>query len=121
MSDCQGSFSNKLQCLRESTSQDEQLTCLKGYINTEFPCDKKNLLTDLHEFWLHKEMLSIESGLLTCGTRIIMSREMRPELIQYIHEGHQGKEQCLLRAKNTIFWPKITCNIQQLIEKCMIC
>ena len=37
--------------------QDEQLTRLKGYISTGFPCDVKNLLTDLHEFWPHKEML----------------------------------------------------------------
>ena len=94
--DTQGSFSNKLQCLRKSTSQDEQLTRLKGYINTGFPCDKKNLPTDLHEFWLHKEMLSIESGLITCRTRIIVPREMRPEMLQYIHEGHQGKEHCIL-------------------------
>ena len=118
---CQGSFSNKLQCLIESTSQDEQLTRLKGYINTEFPCEKKNLLTDLHEFWAHKEMISIKSGLITCGTRIIVPREMRPEMLQYIHKGHQGKELCLLRAKNTMFWPKITYDIQQLIEKCIIC
>ena len=72
----QSSFSNKLDQLRKSTAQDEQLTRLKGYINTGFPCDKKNLLTDLHEFWPHKEMLSIESGLITCGNRIIVSREM---------------------------------------------
>ena len=42
-------------------------------------------------------------------------------MLQYIHEGHQGKECCLLRAKNTVFWPKITYDIQQLIKKCMIC
>ena len=66
-------------------------------------------------------MLSIKSGLITCGTRIIVSREMRPEMLQYMHEGHQGKEHCLLRAKNTVFWPKITYGIQQLIEKCVIC
>ena len=66
--DCQGSFSNKLQYLRESTVQDEQITRLKGYINTGFPFVKKNLLTDVHEFWLHREMLSIESGLITCRT-----------------------------------------------------
>ena len=65
-------------------------------------------------------MLSIESGLITCGNWIIVPREMRPEMLQYIHKGHQGKEHCLLRAKNTVFWPKITCDIQQLIEKCMI-
>ena len=44
----QGSFSNKLDQLRKSTAQDEQLTTLKGYISTGFPCDKKNLLTYLN-------------------------------------------------------------------------
>ena len=57
--DTQGNFSNKLQHLRKSTSQDQQLTRFKGNINTGFPCDKKKMPTDLHEFWPHKEMLSI--------------------------------------------------------------
>ena len=117
----QGSFSNKLDQLRKSTVQDEQLTRLKGCTSTGFPCDKKNLPTDLYEFWPHKEMLSIKSGFITCGNRIIVPKEMRPEMLQYIHEGHQGKERCLLRARNTVFWPKMTYNIQQLIEKCIIC
>ena len=66
-------------------------------------------------------MLSIKSGLITCGNRIMVPREMRPEMLQYIHKGHQGKECYLLRARNTVFWPKMTYNIQQLMEKCMIC
>ena len=111
----QGSFSDKLDQLRKSTVQDEQLTRLKGYISTGFLCDKKNLLTDLYEFWPHKEMLSIESGLITCGNRIIVPREMRPEMLHYIHKGHQSKERCLLRARNTVFWPKMTYDVQQLI------
>ena len=112
--DTQVSFSNKLQCLRKSTLQDEQLTRLKGYINTGFPCDKKNLLMGLHEYWPHKKMLSMESGLITCGTRIIVPREMRPQR-------PPGQGGCLLRARDTVFWPKMTDDIQQLIEKCMIC
>ena len=119
--DCHGSFSNKLDQLRKSSLQDEQLTRLKGYISTGFPSNKKNLLTDLHEFWPHKEMLSIESGLITCGNRIIVPREMRLEMLQYIHKGYQSKERCLLRARNTVFLPKMTYDIQQLIENCMIC
>ena len=46
----QDSFSNKLDQLRKSTVQDNQLTRFSHYINTGFPCDKKNLPTDLHEF-----------------------------------------------------------------------
>ena len=42
-------------------------------------------------------------------------------MLQYIHKRHQGKERCLLRARNTVFWSKMTYNIQQLIENCIIC
>ena len=102
----QDSFSNKLDQLRKSTVQDNQLTRLSHYINTGFPCDKKNLPRDLHEFWPHRKTLSVESGLITCGNRIIVPREMRPEMLQYIHKGHQGKERCLLWARNTVFGPR---------------
>ena len=117
----QDSFSNKLDQLRKSTAQDNQLTRLSHYINTGFPCDKKNLLTDFHEFWPHRETLSVKSRLITCGNRIIVPREMRPEMLQYIHEGHQGKERCLLQARNTVFWPKMMYDVQELIERCIIC
>ena len=116
----QDTFSRKLDQLRKSTAQDNQLTRLSHYINTGFPCEKKNLLTDLQEFWNFRDTLSIENGLLTCGSRIIVPHEMKVEMLQYIHEGHQGKERCLLRARNTVFWPKITYDIQEIIERCII-
>ena len=53
---------------------------------------------------------------ITCGNRIIVPREMRPEMLQYIHKGHQHNERCLLRARNNVFWPKMTYDVQQLIE-----
>ena len=73
----QDTFSKKLDQLRKSTVQDNQLTRLSCYINTGFPCDKKNLLTDLQEFWNYRNTLSIENGLITCGSRIIVPYEMR--------------------------------------------
>ena len=117
----QDTFSRKLDRLRKSTVQDNQLTRLSHYINTGFPCEKKNLPTDLQEYWNYRDTLSIENGLLTCGSRIIVPQEMRAEMLQYINDGHQGKERCLLRARNTVFWPKITYDIQELIERCIIC
>ena len=42
-------------------------------------------------------------------------------MLQYIHEGHQGKERCLLWAKNTVFLPKMTYDVQESIERCIIC
>ena len=57
----QDSLSNKLDRLRKSTAQGNQLTRLSHYISTESQCDKKSLSTDLHKRWNHRETLSIES------------------------------------------------------------
>ena len=57
----QDSLSNKLDQLRKSTVQGNQLPRLSCYINTESQCDKKSLPTDLHKHWNHRETLSIES------------------------------------------------------------
>ena len=46
----QDTFSRKLDRLRKSTVQDNQLSRLSRYINTGFPCEKKNLQTDLQEY-----------------------------------------------------------------------
>ena len=117
----QDTFSRKLDQLRKSTVQDNQLTRLSHYINTGFPCEKKNLPIDLQDYWNYRDTLSIENGLLTCGSRIIVPHEMQAEMLQYIHEGLQGRERCLLRARNTVFWPRISYDIQELIERCIIC
>ena len=72
----QDTFSRKLDQLRKSTAQDNQLTRLSRYINTGFPCEEKNLLTGLQEYWNYRGTLSIKNGLLTCGSRIIVPQEM---------------------------------------------
>ena len=46
----QDNFSRKLDRIRKSTSQDDQLTRLSRYINTGFPCEKKNLPRDLQDY-----------------------------------------------------------------------
>ena len=56
----QDTFSRKLDRIRKSTAQDNQLTRLSHYINTSFPCEKKNLPTDLQECWNDRETLSIK-------------------------------------------------------------
>ena len=45
------------------------------------------------------------------------TRDVPVHTQRYIHQYiHQGKERCLLRARNTVFWPKMTYDIQQLIK-----
>ena len=56
----QDTFSRKLDRLRKSTAQDNQLTRLSRYINTGFPCEKKNLPIDLQDYSNYQDTLSIK-------------------------------------------------------------
>ena len=68
----QDSLSNKLDQLRKSTVQGNQLTRPSHYINTESQCDKKSLPKDLHKHWNHRETLSIESRTTVMMSTICM-------------------------------------------------
>ena len=54
------------------------------------------------------DTLSIESGLITKGNRIIVPIEMRPEMLQYINDEHHCEKKYLLCAKDTVVLPGIT-------------
>ena len=72
----QDSFSKKLDQLWKSTAQGNQLTRLSHYTSTGFPCDKKSLPTDLHEFWNHRETLCIKSRITVMMDIIISTIHM---------------------------------------------
>ena len=43
------------------------------------------------------------------------------EMLDLIHEGHQGIEKCLLHSTESLFWPGISNEICQTVDKCGIC
>ena len=81
----QDNFSRKLDRIRKSTSQDNQLTRLSHYINTGFPCEKKNLprpLATTTAYWRCKERLYS-----FCGLELgLESSHFNPSQLQPIQE-----------------------------------
>ena len=78
----QDTFPRKLDRLRKSTAQDNQLTRLSRYINTGFPCEKKNLPVDLQDYWNYQDTLSIN---LKMNTKLNTTRMIT---IQYLMSEH---------------------------------
>ena len=101
----QDTFSRKLDRLRKSTAQGNQLTRLSPYINTGFLCDKKSLPTDLHKCWNHRETLSTLS--IESRTFIMMNTTMNTICMintQYLMSEHSSdsiSNRLALPEKNT--------------------
>ena len=47
--------------------------------------------------------------------------KFRPQMLQIIHQGHMGTEACLLKAKESLFWPGISRGIKELTANYATC
>ena len=63
----------------------------------------------------------IEDGLILKGMRIVIPDKKREEILKLIHEGHLGFNKCLMRAKETVYWPGINEQLERLILNCQLC
>lgn len=63
--------------------------------------------------------LSVHDGLVLRGSRIVIPGSMRSEMLERIHDGHQGLTKFRMRADTSVWWPGITSQITHKVENCM--
>ena len=112
---------NELDSIHEETRKDSTLTIFKHYINMGWPCERKMAPQEVHLYWNFREDLSVEDGLVTKGSRLLIPSTLHRNVLEQIHEGHQDMEKCMLKARESVFWLGISDDIQEAVEKCGIC
>ncbi|CAB3995596.1 Transposon Ty3-G Gag-Pol poly, partial [Paramuricea clavata] len=55
------------------------------------------------------------------GTRILIPSCMRLNVLDKIHEGHLGITKCRERAKQSVWWPGLSTQIQDMVQHCRTC
>ena len=108
--------STEIELIHEESSKDPTLNLLRHYIHMGWPIDHRMLRHKLHTFWDYREDLSMENGLITKGTRLVIPSTLRRKVLEQIHEGHLGIEKCMLKARDSVFWPGISNDIRETGE-----
>ena len=55
------------------------------------------------------------------GSRIVIPTPLRKEILAQLHTGHQGITKCRERARQSVWWPGIGKQLQDLIQHCPVC
>lgn len=111
----------KLQEISMQTGQDEQLLVLKQVIFDGWPICWKQCKSEILDFWNYREELAVFGGLIMKGQKLVNPRSMRSHLLELVHAGQMGVERILNRARDLIFWPRISNGITQFVLNCPIC
>ena len=84
--------SNDMDQIHVETRKDPTLNLLIHYISNGWPCDQRQLPQELHPYWNFWEDLSVEDGIVTKGSRLLMPSTLQRKALEQIHEGHLGVE-----------------------------
>ena len=86
--------------------------------------------TEILQVWLAKQTLSSklyqtildQSGviqhLLLMGDRFVVPKSMQKETLPTIHSGHLGIQRSELRARQSVWWPGISRDIEAEVKEC---
>ena len=106
---------------QRKTAQDPVMQILTDTVLEGWSEDKTKLSPDLRIYWPFRDEISVIDGLLFKGPKVIVPSALRAEMLDKIHEGHLGMVKCKQHARDILFWPGMSSQLEEKVSKCYIC
>ena len=111
---------SRLVQLQQETSLDPVLQQLINYTLHGWP-EKFKISQALKPYYNIRSEIVFHENLLLKGQRIIVPSSLRKTMKEIIHQGHSGIERCKFRARQSLYWPGMNAEIEELVARCSLC
>jgi hypothetical protein len=114
-------INNLITQLKQAQANDEickevKRCCLEGW-----PAYKSDAFLPLHPYWETQAHLTVVEDLLMYDNRIVIPSSERLKMLDRIHQAHQGITKCRMRARKSVWWPRMSTEIREMIQNCKVC
>ena len=106
---------------QQATAADPTLQVLSTVVRNGWPCHKQELPLAVHEYWSCRDEISEIDGLLLKAQKLIVPQSKRKEMLELIHEKHQGIVKCKKRGRDILFWLGMSSQIEEKVSQCSLC
>ena len=107
--------------LRIETAKDTVLRDLQDVILEGWPQKKVDVRQHLQPYFDIRDELVTQDGLIFKGHQVVVPKSLRRSLLSKIHSSHIGTGGCIRKAREALYWPRMTTEIRDLVSKCDIC
>ena len=111
---------NQLQQILECSQKDPVLLTLRETILQGWP-EKTKVPDCIHAYYNVRDELTVQGHLIFKGQRLVIPLQMRKEMMKLIYAAHGGVGGCVRRARETLYWPRMSTEIKDYISKCDTC
>ncbi|GBN52471.1 Transposon Ty3-I Gag-Pol polyprotein [Araneus ventricosus] len=106
---------------KEATLSDVGLSHVLKFWNEGWPSNGQNISPEAWEYFKFRDNIYVEEGLVFLNDRVIVPVSLRSEMLNILHQAHCGMEKARARARQVLFWPGITKDIENMVSKCKTC
>ena len=107
--------------VKKAASTDEECVQLSHIIQDGFPEERGEVPEILRHFWAMREHLYTIQGVPFRDHKMLIPRCLRKQIIENLHEGHQGINSMLANARERFFWPGLDAQLRQAKNQCRRC
>ena len=111
---------SRLEEVRQHQHEDHTCRLIMTYIEEGWP-SKHNMSGTIGLYNLQKMHLTIDNGIILYDNRLLIPPSLRHYVLDKIHSGHQGISKCRARARQSVWWPGINRDIEDLVKNCREC
>ena len=86
-----------------------------------FPSQYHDICAAIKPFWTIREHLSVDSGLVMKGHCIVVPQSLRRSILENLHSSHQGLTRTKAWARQIVYSPHLSADIEELIRSCPQC
>ena len=109
------------EIFQTETTNDNELQMLIEFINIGWPDNKKSVPDCIKPYYGAADELNVIEGLVFKGNKIVVPKTLTKEMLKKLHYNHLGIEKCKMRAREILYWPFMTKEIEDVVESCHVC
>ena len=110
----------RLEEIKREQEKDEVCQLIKKYCKSGWP-NSKRVPEAVRKFYPVASELSEQEGLLLRNNRLVIPVSLQREVLDQLHAGHQGIKKCRERAKQAVWWPGLSKQLETLVNNCPAC
>ncbi|UYV77846.1 K02A2.6-like [Cordylochernes scorpioides] len=118
---CVNISDEKLVAMQKDTREDPALVKVIYYVIEGWPICKKDVDEDAKVFFYFRHRLYLWNDLLCIGSAIVIPKTQRNNMLNLLHQSHQGISAIQGLARESLFWPRMSIDIAEKVKNCEIC
>ena len=109
------------QQIRHASIDDPTLRELRAVIRGGWPDSRSEVPQCLFPYFDVRDELTVQDELVFKAHQLVVPVALRKELMAATHSSHMGIEACIRRARESLYWPRMSTELKEFVSKCDVC